>query len=97
MRGIGRRRVDLADIDVSTKVNGEQRQSSNTRNLIFSVVELIVYLSRGMVLQAGTCWSPARRPGRRLAGAAGLPAGGRRGRRHRGRVGTLSNPVTLER
>src|SRR4029077_12516959 len=45
--------VDLAAIDGSTKVNGEQRQSSNTRNLIFSVVELIVYLSRGMALQAG--------------------------------------------
>ena len=28
-------------------------QSSNTRNLIFSVVELIVYLSRGMTLEPG--------------------------------------------
>jgi 2-keto-4-pentenoate hydratase/2-oxohepta-3-ene-1,7-dioic acid hydratase in catechol pathway len=45
--------VDLADIDIATSVNGEQRQSSNTRNLIFSIVELIVYLSKGMTLHAG--------------------------------------------
>jgi 2-keto-4-pentenoate hydratase/2-oxohepta-3-ene-1,7-dioic acid hydratase in catechol pathway len=45
--------VDLADIDVDTSVNGEQRQSSNTRNLIFSIVDLIVYLSKGMTLHAG--------------------------------------------
>ena len=45
--------VDLADIDVATSVNGERRQASNTRNLIFSIVELIVYLSKGMTLHAG--------------------------------------------
>ena len=45
--------VDLDDIDVATSVNGEQRQASNTRNLIFSIVELIVYLSKGMTLHAG--------------------------------------------
>ena len=85
--------VDLADIDVSTKVNGEQRQSSNTRNLIFSVVELIVYLSRGMALQAGRrAGHRHARRGRRLAGAAGLPAGGRRRRRHRGRGGHALEP-----
>jgi 2-keto-4-pentenoate hydratase/2-oxohepta-3-ene-1,7-dioic acid hydratase in catechol pathway len=90
--------VDLADIDVSTKVNGEQRQSSNTRHLIFSVVELIVYLSRGMVLQAGdvlVTGTPAGVGDSRVppvylqeGDLVDVTVGG---------VGTLSNPVTLER
>jgi 2-keto-4-pentenoate hydratase/2-oxohepta-3-ene-1,7-dioic acid hydratase in catechol pathway len=90
--------VDLADIDVSTKVNGEQRQSSNTRNLIFSVVELIVYLSRGMALQAGdvlVTGTPAGVGDSRVppvylkeGDVVDITVGG---------VGTLSNPVTLER
>jgi 2-keto-4-pentenoate hydratase/2-oxohepta-3-ene-1,7-dioic acid hydratase in catechol pathway len=89
--------MDLADIDISTKVNGEQRQSSNTRNLIFSVVELIVYLSKGMTLQAGDVIATGTPGG--VGDSAQPPvyltegdvvevtvAG----------VGTLSNPVTLE-
>jgi 2-keto-4-pentenoate hydratase/2-oxohepta-3-ene-1,7-dioic acid hydratase in catechol pathway len=90
--------VDLTDIDVSTKVNGEQRQSSNTRNLIFSIVELIVYLSRGMALQAGdvlVTGTPAGVGDSRVppvylteGDVVDITVGG---------VGTLSNPVTLER
>jgi len=89
--------MDLADIDISTAVNGEQRQSSNTRNLIFSVVDLIVYLSKGMTLQAGDVI------------ATGTPGGVGDSRQPPvyltegdvvevtvGGVGTLSNPVTLE-
>jgi 2-keto-4-pentenoate hydratase/2-oxohepta-3-ene-1,7-dioic acid hydratase in catechol pathway len=90
--------VDLAAIDIATSVNGEQRQSSNTRNLIFSVVELIVYLSRGMTLQAGDVIATGTPGG---VGDSRVPplyltegdivditvAG----------VGTLSNPVMLER
>ncbi len=45
--------VDLAAIDVRATVSGEVLQSSNTRNLIFSIVELIVYASAGMTLEAG--------------------------------------------
>ena len=37
--------VDLADIAIETRVSGEVMQSSSTRNLIFSVVELIVSTS----------------------------------------------------
>jgi 2-keto-4-pentenoate hydratase/2-oxohepta-3-ene-1,7-dioic acid hydratase in catechol pathway len=89
--------LDLADIDISTSVNGEQRQSSNTRNLIFSVVDLIVYLSKGMTLQAGDVI------------ATGTPGGVGDSRQPPvyltegdvvevtvAGVGTLSNPVTLE-
>ncbi len=45
--------VDLTAIDVKATVSGEVLQSSNTRNLIFSVVELIVYASAGMTLEPG--------------------------------------------
>jgi len=45
--------VDLTAIDVKATVSGEVLQSSNTRNLIFSIVELIVYASAGMTLEPG--------------------------------------------
>ena len=35
-------------------VNGELRQDSNTRNMIFGVAEVISELSQGMTLKAGT-------------------------------------------
>jgi len=63
MPRVGADGVDLADIDVDTSVNGEQRQSSNTHNLIFSIVELIVYLSKGMTLHAGDVIATGTPPG----------------------------------
>jgi 2-keto-4-pentenoate hydratase/2-oxohepta-3-ene-1,7-dioic acid hydratase in catechol pathway len=45
--------VDLTAIDVRATVSGEVLQSSNTRNLIFSIVELVVYASAGMTLEPG--------------------------------------------
>ena len=45
--------IDLTAIDVRATVSGEVLQSSNTRNLIFSIVELIVYASAGMTLEPG--------------------------------------------
>ena len=45
--------VDLGNIDVSTTIAGEVLQSSNTRNLIFSVAQIIEYLSRGITLEPG--------------------------------------------
>ncbi len=90
--------VDLADLDVATFVNGEQRQSSNTRNLIFSIVELIVYLSKGMTLEAGDVIATgtpggvgdSRVPPQYLADGdvVDVTVSG---------VGTLSNPVAFER
>ncbi len=90
--------VDLADVDISTTVSGTLMQRSNTRNLIFSVVELIVYLSQGMTLEAGDVIATGTPGGvgdsrdpRRYLGAGDVvevTVGG---------VGTLRNPVTLER
>ncbi len=45
--------VDLADIDVRTTVSGEVMQDANTSDLIFSVVELIEYISAGVTLEPG--------------------------------------------
>jgi len=45
--------LDLTAIDIRTTVSGEMLQSSNTRNLIFSVIVLIEYLSRGLTLEPG--------------------------------------------
>ncbi|AKL94260.1 2-keto-4-pentenoate hydratase/2-oxohepta-3-ene-1,7-dioic acid hydratase [Clostridium aceticum] len=41
------------ELDLSCKVNGEIRQNSNTRNLIFDLPYIISDLSRGMTLKPG--------------------------------------------
>lgn len=45
--------VNPADLDVKCFVNGELMQSSNTRNLIFGVPELIAYISTAFTLEPG--------------------------------------------
>lgn len=46
--------VDLADLDVALRLNGETQQDSNTRYLLFDPAEIIVWLSAGTTLSAGT-------------------------------------------
>jgi len=41
------------NLDIKLTVNGEQKQSSNTSQLIFGVGEIIEYLSAGMTLEPG--------------------------------------------
>ena len=45
--------VELANIDVRTIVSDELMQDANTRDLIFAVEDLIVYLSAGVTLEPG--------------------------------------------
>jgi acylpyruvate hydrolase len=45
--------VDLDDVDVRTIVSGEVMQDANTRDLIFDVLDLVVYLSAGTTLEPG--------------------------------------------
>lgn len=45
--------VDLDDIDIRTTVSGEVMQDANTRDLIFGIERLIVYLSQGLTLKPG--------------------------------------------
>jgi 2,4-didehydro-3-deoxy-L-rhamnonate hydrolase len=40
-------------LDIRSRVNGEVMQSGNTRNMIFSVAELIAYISHGITLEPG--------------------------------------------
>lgn len=47
---------DLDDpqaLDICCRVNGSVRQASNTRHMIFSVAELLSFISRNLTLQAG--------------------------------------------
>ncbi len=89
--------VDLADLDLRTTVSGEVMQDANTHDLIFSVVELIEYISAGVTLEPGDVI------------ATGTPSGvgdGRSPKRYLREgdtveiyvegVGTLSNPVRNE-
>lgn len=41
------------NLDISLKVNGEVRQSSNTRFMIFSIEEIIEFISKVMTLEPG--------------------------------------------
>jgi len=90
--------VDLADIDLRTTVSGEVMQDANTRDLIFSVVELIVYISAGVTLEPGDVIATgtpsgvgdSRSPKRYLREGDTVEI-------HVEGVGTLSNPVRNER
>jgi 2-keto-4-pentenoate hydratase/2-oxohepta-3-ene-1,7-dioic acid hydratase in catechol pathway len=43
--------IDCRDLNIYLKLNGEIKQNSNTANMIFSVEDLIVYLSHVMTLE----------------------------------------------
>jgi 2-keto-4-pentenoate hydratase/2-oxohepta-3-ene-1,7-dioic acid hydratase in catechol pathway len=45
--------VDGTALDIACLVNGEMRQSANTRDLIFTIPQLIATLSAGLALQPG--------------------------------------------
>ncbi|HIN73398.1 MAG TPA: fumarylacetoacetate hydrolase family protein, partial [Gammaproteobacteria bacterium] len=44
---------DPHNLDLITEVNGEQRQSSNTKNLIFNCFDLVEHLSTAFTLEPG--------------------------------------------
>lgn len=44
---------DPQDLDLSLRVNGEVKQESNTRHMLFKVAELIEDISSGMTLESG--------------------------------------------
>jgi 2-keto-4-pentenoate hydratase/2-oxohepta-3-ene-1,7-dioic acid hydratase in catechol pathway len=89
--------IDLADIRVSTTVSGELMQDASTRDLIFPVLDLIVYLSAGLTLEPGDVIATgtpggvgdSRRPPRYLreGDVVEITVEG---------VGTLRNPVRFE-
>jgi len=86
--------IDLGRLPIETRVSGEVMQSSNTSELVFSVPELIAWISRGCTLQPGDVIltgtpagvGAARTPPRWLldGDVVEITIGG---------VGTLRNPV----
>ena len=89
--------IDLTDLDLLTVVSGQKMQQASTSDMIYSAVELVEYLSRGLTLEPGDVI------------ATGTPGGvGNRQVPPRylregdvvevtiAHVGTLRNPVTLE-
>lgn len=44
---------DPQRLDILTRVNGELKQDSNTKNMIFSVADLISFISHGITLEPG--------------------------------------------
>lgn len=55
--------VDVRDLSIKTRVNGRLRQDSRTSNLIFSLPELIEFISGIMTLEAGDIIATGTPPG----------------------------------
>jgi 2-keto-4-pentenoate hydratase/2-oxohepta-3-ene-1,7-dioic acid hydratase in catechol pathway len=89
--------IDLANIELRTTVSGELMQDANTSDLIFSVVDLIAYISAGVSLHPGDVIATgtpggvgdARDPKRYLREGDTVEV-------YVQDVGTLSNPVRKE-
>src|SRR5437764_7422138 len=89
--------IDLRDIDVRTTVSGEVMQDANTRDLIFGIEQLIVYLSSGLTLRPGDVIATgtpgevgdSRQPPRYLHAGDSVEV-------YVGGVGTLTNGVVDE-
>jgi len=45
--------ADLEDLEVVTRVNGAERQRGHTRMMVFSIPDLLAYVSRMMTLEPG--------------------------------------------
>jgi 2-keto-4-pentenoate hydratase/2-oxohepta-3-ene-1,7-dioic acid hydratase in catechol pathway len=88
---------DPQTLDISLSIGGEVLQSSNTRNLIFTVAQLVHHLSAVMTLEPGDLIATGTPGG---VGAARNPKRflkpGERVRIEIERLGVLENPVVAE-
>lgn len=55
--------IDISDLNIKTRVNGEIRQDSSTSNLIFDVPQLIQFISSIMTLKRGDIIATGTPPG----------------------------------
>lgn len=55
--------LDPGALAIQTRLNGQVMQSSSTAQMVFSVAELVSYLSRGMTLRPGTVIMTGTPPG----------------------------------
>ncbi|MFH8384402.1 fumarylacetoacetate hydrolase family protein [Kitasatospora sp. NPDC018058] len=85
---------DPQRLDLSLKVNGELRQNSNTRHMLFGIARLIADISSGMTLEAGDVIATGSPSG---VGAGMVPPQflqpGDLVEATIERIGTLANPV----
>jgi 2-keto-4-pentenoate hydratase/2-oxohepta-3-ene-1,7-dioic acid hydratase in catechol pathway len=81
---------DLTDALVTTRVNDEMRQMGSTREMVFSVAQLIAFVSSVMTLEVGDILLTGT-----PAGVGPLAAGDVVEVNIEG-IGTLSNPVVME-
>lgn len=54
---------DVQDLDLYLEVNGKRMQSGNTSNMIFSVAQIVSYVSRFMTLEPGDIITTGTPPG----------------------------------
>ena len=55
--------VDPQALDLWLELNGQRMQSGNTRTMVFSVAQIVSYVSRFMTLQPGDLISTGTPPG----------------------------------
>ena len=69
-------------LDIQTSVNGELRQDSNTKHLIFNCYDIVEYVTQAMTLEPATSLRQARRQGRGGDDAAAVVGRGGYGEHH---------------
>ena len=82
--------LDPTDLSITTRVNGEVRQSGHTRDMLVGVAELLAYISRCMTLEPGDAvftGTPAGVGPLRVGDLVEVEIEG---------IGVLSNPVRAE-
>ncbi len=88
---------DPHNLDIKTWIDGELRQNSNTRHMIFNCYEMVAYLSQAMTLEPGDVISTGTPAG---VGVKMKPRGymlsGQTARIEIEGIGTLVNPVIEE-
>jgi 2-keto-4-pentenoate hydratase/2-oxohepta-3-ene-1,7-dioic acid hydratase in catechol pathway len=55
--------VDVQDLDLYLELNGKRMQTGNTSNMIFSVAQIVSYVSRFMTLEPGDIITTGTPPG----------------------------------
>jgi 2-keto-4-pentenoate hydratase/2-oxohepta-3-ene-1,7-dioic acid hydratase (catechol pathway) len=86
---------DPYNLEVKVLVNDELRQKGNTNDMIFSISELIEYISKGLTLKPGDIISTGTPAGTGLSTGKFLRAGDVV-RVIIEKIGTLENPVISE-
>lgn len=87
---------DPMNLDLWLKVNGETRQSSNTRNMIFDVKRIISNLSEGITLEVGDIIATGTPSGVGYAHPSGLLKVGDIVETWIEKIGTMKNKVVSE-